>query len=121
MEGRHKLEPHVLQMLLDSKEMGVLAPMLVSNTRYSNYHAKVDANGYCADDPLYDDLLYKRVKGQIAVPVVNGIYFVNHALLTKLKYSDGTRRDSYVIMSDALRKQGIPQYLDNRQFHGTIQ
>jgi len=121
MEGRHKLEPHVLQMLLDSKDKGVIAPMLVSNTRYSNYHAKVDANGYCLDDPLYDDLLYKRVKGQIAVPVVNGIYFVNHALLPKLKYSDGTRRDSYVIMCDALRKQGIPQYLDNRQFHGTIQ
>ena len=114
------LEPHVLQMLLDSKDKGVLAPMLVSNTRYSNYHAKVDANGYCADDPLYDDLLYKRVKGQIAVPVVNGVYFVNHALLTKIKYTDETRRDAYVIMSDALRKQGIPQYLDNRQFHGTI-
>lgn len=121
MEGRHKLEPHVLQMLLDSKDKGVLAPMLVSATRYSNYHAKVDANGYCLDDPLYDDLLYKRVKGQIVVPVVNGIYFVNHALLTKIKYSDGTRRDAYVIMSDALRKQGIPQYLDNRQFHGSIQ
>lgn len=120
MEGRHKLEPHVLQMLLDSKDKGVLAPMLVSATRYSNYHAKVDANGYCLDDPLYDDLLYKRVKGQIAVPVVNGIYFVNHALLTKIKYSDGTRRNAYVIMSDTLRKQGIPQYLDNRQFHGII-
>jgi len=121
MEGRHTLEPHVLQMLLDSKDKGVIAPMLVSATRYSNYHAKVDSNGYCVDDPLYDDLLYKRVKGQIAVPVVNGIYFVNHALLPRIKYSDGTRRDSYVIMSDALRKQGIPQYLDNRQFHGTIQ
>jgi len=120
LEGRHKLEPHVLQMLLDSKDKGVVAPMLVSTTRYSNYHAKVDANGYCADDPLYDDLLYKRVKGQIAVPVVNGIYFVNHSLLPRIKYSDGTRRDSYVIMSDALRKQGIPQYLDNRQFHGLI-
>jgi len=120
MEGQHKLEPHVLQMLLDSKDKGVIAPMLVSTTRYSNYHAKVAANGYCVDDPLYDDLLYKRVKGQIDVPVVNGIYFVNHALLPKIKYIDGTRRDSYVIMSDALRKQGIPQYLDNRQFHGTI-
>jgi hypothetical protein len=121
MEGRHKLEPHVLQMLLESKDKGVIAPMLVSATRYSNYHAKVDANGYCLDDPLYDDLLYKRVKGQIAVPVVNGLYFVNHNLLPKIKYSDGTRRDSYVIMSDALRKQGILQYLDNRQFHGLIQ
>jgi beta-1,4-mannosyl-glycoprotein beta-1,4-N-acetylglucosaminyltransferase len=121
MEGRHKLESHVLQMLLDSKDKGVIAPMLVTNTRYSNYHAKVDANGYCVDDPLYDDLLYKRFKGLIDVPVVNGIYFVNHALLPKIKYSDGTRRDAYVIMSDALRKQGIPQYLDNRQFHGTIQ
>lgn len=121
MEGRHKLEPHVLQILLDSKDKGVIAPMLVSTTRYSNYHARVDAKGYCVDDPLYDDLLYKRVKGQIAVPVVNGIYFVNNALLTRIKHSDGTRRDSYVIMCDALRKQGIPQYLDNRQFHGTIQ
>lgn len=119
-QANYMLEPHVLQMLLDSKDKGVLAPMLVSNTRYSNYHAKVDANGYCADDPLYDDLLYKRVKGQIAVPVVNGVYFVNHALLPKMKYTDETRRGAYVIMSDALRKQGIPQYLDNRQFHGTI-
>jgi hypothetical protein len=120
MQANYMLEPHVLQTLLDSKDKGVIAPMLVSATRYSNYHAKVDANGYCVDDPLYDDLLYKRVKGQITVPVVNGIYFVNNALLPKIKYSDGTHRDSYVIMSDGLRKQGIPQYLDNRQFHGTI-
>ena len=120
MEGRHKLEPYVLQMLLDSKEMGVLAPMLHSGNRYSNYHTKVDANGYFVNDAMYDDLLYQRIKGQIEVPVVNGTYFVNHSLLPRIKYSDGTRRDTYVIMSDALRKQGIPQYLDNRKFHGLI-
>jgi hypothetical protein len=120
MQTNHLLEPHTIQTLLDSKEKGVLAPMLTSQTRYSNYHTKVDANGYCLEDPLYDDLLYKRVKGQTAVPVVNGIYFVHHNLLSHISYIDGTKRDSYVIMSDGLRKKGVPQYLDNRRDYGTI-
>jgi SAM-dependent methyltransferase len=120
IESRHSLEPHTVQTLLDSKEKGVIAPMLTSQTRYSNYHTKVDAYGYCLDDPMYDDLLYKRVKGQIAVPVVNGTYFVHHKFLSQISYTDGTKRDSYVVMSDGLRKKGIPQYLDNRQHYGTI-
>lgn len=119
-QGRYVLEPYVFETLLKSKDKGVIAPMLTSNTRYSNYHIKVDANGYCLDDPLYDDLLYKRVKGQIAVPVVNGIYFVNNAFLKYISYTDVTKRDSYVIMSDGLRKKGISQYLDNRQGYGII-
>jgi len=120
MESRHLLEPYAIQTLVDSKEKGVIAPMLTSQTRYSNYHTKVDANGYCLDDPMYDDFLYKRVKGQIAVPVVNGIYFVHHNLLPQISYTDGSKRDSYVIMSDGLRKKGISQYLDNRRDYGTI-
>jgi len=120
MESRHLLEPNTIQTMLDSKEKGIIAPMLVSSTRYSNYHTKVDANGYCLDEPLYDDLLYKRVKGQIVVPVVNGIYFVHHKFLSQISYNDGTSRDSYVIMSETLRKKGILQYLDNRQHYGII-
>jgi len=119
-QGRYILEPCVFETLLQSKDKGVIAPMLTSNTRYSNYHVKVDVNGYCLDDPLYDDLLYKRVKGQIAVPVVNGIYFVHNTLLQHISYTDVTKRDSYVIMCDGLRKKGISQYLDNRQAYGTI-
>jgi hypothetical protein len=120
VESRHLLELYTIQTLLDSKDKGVIAPMLVSNTRYSNYHAKVDANGYCLEDPLYDDLLYKRVKGQIAVPVVNGIYFVHHKFLPHISYTDGSNRDSYVILSDSLRKKGILQYIDNRRDYGII-
>ena len=120
MESRHLLESYTIQTLLDSKEKGVIAPMLVSNTRYSNYHTKVDINGYIMDEPMYDDLLYKRVKGQIAVPVVNGMYFIHHKLLPQISYTDGTNRDSYVILCDGLRKKGIPQYLDNRRTYGTI-
>jgi hypothetical protein len=120
IETRHQLESYTIQTLLDSKEKGVIAPMLISKTRYSNYHAKVNANGYYLEDPMYDELLYKRVKGQIAVPVVNGIYFVHHKFLSQISYIDGTKRDSYVIMCDGLRKKGIQQYLDNRQHYGTI-
>jgi hypothetical protein len=119
-QANHLLEPYAIQTLLDSKEKGVLAPMLTSQTRYSNYHTKVDSNGYCLDDPMYDDLLYKRVKGQIAVPVVNGTYFIRHSLLTQISYDDGSGRDSYVMMCDGLRKKKISQYLDNRQQYGTI-
>jgi hypothetical protein len=119
-QANHLLEPQVIQTLLDSKEKGVIAPMLVSSTRYSNYHTKVDANGYCLDDPMYDELLYKRVKGQISVPVINGTYFVHHKFLSQISYKDGTPRESYVIMSNGLRNKGIPQYLDNRQYHGSI-
>jgi len=120
MQTNHMLEPHTIQTLLDSKDKGVIAPMLTSRTRYSNYHTKVDNNGYCVDEPFYDDLLYKRVKGQIAVPVVNGMYFVHHKFLSQILYNDGTKREPYVIMSDNLRKKEIPQYLDNRQNYGII-
>jgi FkbM family methyltransferase len=116
---RYLLEPGVFQMLLNS-DIGILAPMLTSSSRYSNYHTHVSSSGYLVDNPQHNEILCRRVKGQLIVPVVNGIYFVPNRLLSELIYNDGTGREPYVIMSDALRQRGIPQLIDNREEYGTI-
>jgi hypothetical protein len=111
---------NVLQTMLDVKGLGVVAPMLRSPTAYSNFHYEADSNGYYKEHPVYYDLLTGRVKGLVAVAVVHCTYFIHNRLLGDILYDDDSRRYEYVIFSDALRKRGIPQYLDNRGDYGFL-
>ena len=109
-----------LLSIYNCKEIGIIAPMLVSSTAYSNYHFCIDSNGYYADSPFYMDILMKRIKGIISVPVIHCTYFINNKYLKVIKYSDNSNRYEYVIFSDILRINNIEQYLDNTQFYGFL-
>lgn len=107
---------------LHNTNLPVVAPLLQSGneSRYSNYHAAVDDNGYYADSPLYDMILYRQLSGLIELPVVHCTYFIQKDVLDDVLYDDHSYRYEYVIFSDNLRKRNIPQYIDNRKVYGWI-
>ena len=65
-------------------------------------------------------ILLKEIKGCIDVPVVHCTYFIANHILDKVSYDDDSYRYEYVIFSHVLRKQNIPQYIDNRKDYGRI-
>ena len=109
-----------LEKMLEQTALGVVAPMLTTNTLYSNYHYDIDANGYMKDHPKYINVLQRTIRGCIQLPVVHCTYFISNEILQHVNYDDGSARYEYVIFSDVLRKKNIPQYLDNRFTYGFL-
>lgn len=112
--------PSTLEDMVAVAGLGVVAPMLVTQSAYSNYHSSVDANGYLKSDDRYMPILMRQQKGCIEVPVVHCTYFIANHVLNEVVYDDESYRYEYVIFSDVLRKKGIPQYIDNRKDYGCI-
>jgi hypothetical protein len=112
--------PSTLSDMVEVASLGVIAPMLTTQTAYSNYHSSIDKNGYLLNDTLCFEILLRKVKGCIEVPVVHCTYFVANNILHKVSYDDNSYRYEYVIFSHTLRKQNIPQYIDNRKNYGRI-
>ena len=112
--------PSTLDDMLAVSSLGVIAPMLTTTTAYSNYHSSIDKNGYLLSDKMSLPILLKEIKGCIDVPVVHCTYFIANHILDKVSYDDNSYRYEYVIFSDVLRKQKIPQYIDNRKDYGRI-
>jgi glycosyltransferase involved in cell wall biosynthesis len=101
----------------------IVAPFLRSlgaGDLYSNYHAAIDVNGYYEECDQYTWTLNRWIRGVLEMPVVNSTYLVRADVLSDLTYEDGTSRHEYVIFSESARKQGTPQYLDNRQVYGYV-
>ncbi|MEK3879042.1 hypothetical protein [Paenibacillus sp. FSL M7-0420] len=117
------IAPDTLESLL-STNLPVVGPLLTVAeaplSLYSNYHNMVDADGYFKSNDMYFNFLYQAVKGLIQVDVIHCTYLMRRDILEHVRYGDGTNRFEYVIMSDGLRKAGIPQYLDNRKKYGML-
>jgi hypothetical protein len=54
------------------------------------------------------------------VELIHCTYLIRNEVLDYVKYNDGSGRHEYVIFSEALRKAGIPQYVDNRNYYGKL-
>ncbi|WP_018260231.1 glycosyltransferase [Methylobacterium sp. WSM2598] len=116
------LIPSTLRDLV-SLNLPIVAPMLREvkpGSRYANFHAAVDAQGYFAESRDYDALLERRILGVVEVPVVHCTYLVRADAIPLLRYEDGSGRHEYVVFSDHARRRGIPQYLDNRRCYGCL-
>jgi len=87
---------------------------------YSNYHYKVDDNGYYLDAPEYYQVWNQQIKGLVSVDLVHCTYLIRSDFISKLYYLDQTDRFEYVIFSESARKSNIPQYLDNRKVWGCL-
>ena len=111
--------PFTLESLFDAN-LPIVAPLLYSNNAYSNFHANIDANGYCWNSPLYLPILNREIKGLIQMPVVHCTYFIRKEILPLMTYDDNSYRYEYVIFSDNARKKNIPQYLDTREIYGYL-
>jgi hypothetical protein len=113
------IRPNAIQ-LLAKLGLPVVAPMLVYDGVYSNYHAYTDQNGYYRDGDHYWKIIRREARGIHEVPVVNACYLVRNDRLEYLRYKDGSGRTDYVVFSETLRKRLIPQYIDNRYNYGVI-
>lgn len=111
---------NTLEQMYKLRELGVIAPMLRTDSSYSNYHYDVDVNGYYKDHSEYLTLLNRVKKGVYTVKVVHCVYFIHNRYLNDICYDDNSYRYEYVIFSDHLRKKQIEQYLDNREDYGII-
>lgn len=100
--------------------LGIVGPLLHSNSMYSNYHKNVDARGYYAGTHEYGILLNQTIKSCVSVEVIHCTYFVRWDILPEVTYIDDTSRHEYVIFSHSARKKNILQFLDTRQIYGRI-
>jgi hypothetical protein len=114
------IKPNTLEKMYQLRELGVIAPMLITDNHYSNYHYDIDVNGYYKNHDEYFTLRYRAKKGVYSVKVVHCVYFIHNCHLNDISYDDNSYRFEYVIFSDTLRKKQIEQYLDNRQEYGVI-
>ncbi len=118
----HFLRPCTLAELV-ALSLPIVAPLLRSvdpASRFANFHADIDGNGYFKDCVQYDWILSQAITGVLEVPVVNGACLVRADVVAELSYQDGSQRHAYVIFSDSARRHGIAQYLDNRQLYGYL-
>jgi len=113
--------PQTFQTLLENAHNGVIAPMLITDTNYSNFHYDIDKNGYYKDHAMYKPVLSRTVKGLIEVPVVHCTYMIHNRYLKDVVYDDESYRYEYVIFSNGLRTRRVPQILDNRTFYGVVE
>ena len=49
--------PETIEKLFQNSHNGVIAPMLMSDTSYSNFHYDIDKNGYYKQHNLYNKIL----------------------------------------------------------------
>ena len=116
------LRPHALRELV-ALNLPIVAPLLRHvdpANAYSNYHAAIDANGYFANCEEYQWILQQRVRGVVQLPVVHCTYLIRADQIERLRYDDGSGRYEYVIFSDSARRNGVPQYFDNRDIYGYL-
>ena len=116
-DGHLILHPDTLRRL-QKLGLEVVAPMLTYDGIYSNFHADVDPNGYFKTTEYYWHILSRKAKGIHSVPVVNECYLVRNDCLQYIRYRDWSGRARYVIFSDHLRRNLIPQYIDNTFNYG---
>lgn len=121
------LYPSTLRRLV-SYNMPVIAPFLryapaegeESHYFYSNYHLVATENGYYEEDPRYYQVWKQEIRGNILCDVVHCTYLVRRDVFDHCVYRDGSGRYEYVIFSDHLRKNNIPQYLENSYVSGYL-
>jgi len=127
--------PTTIESLMRHSSLGVIAPMLrtgydernfntlntsYNNPFYSNYHYDVTPSGYYKTNDKYHDILKKKVKGLIRVCCVHCTYLIPLPFLSSVNYLDDSRRYEYVVFSEFLRKNAVPQYIDNTLPYGYL-
>ena len=116
------VERNVLNRLHEIRDLGVVGPMLRLSKKhgYSNYHNIACPLGYFEENEDYYAILNQKVTGLIKVDTVHCTYYIKNEILPVVSYFDGTDRYEYARFSSNLRKLGVAQYVDNRQYNGFL-
>jgi hypothetical protein len=87
---------------------------------YANYHHLVDDYGSIVANDTYYKILDQTIKGLIECDCVHCTYLIKREYIERLNYTEESDRWEYMVFSESARKQGIPQYLDNRRIWGVL-
>jgi hypothetical protein len=87
---------------------------------YANYHHLVDEYGSIVANDTYYKILDQTIKGLIECDCVHCTYLIKREYIERLNYTEESDRWEYMVFSESARKQGIPQYLDNRRIWGVL-
>lgn len=127
--------PTTIENLIKNRDIGVISPMLragfnenvkttntfcYNNIVYSNFHYEVTNSGYFQKNDAYHSILNNDIVGLFRVCCVHCTYLIPYKYLSQIKYNDGSNRYEYVIFSETLRKNNIPQYIDNSHKYGYL-
>lgn len=116
------IRPDTLRALVDAG-LPIAAPLLKcvdGDIEYYNFHEEIDPNGYNYRRNQFYWLAHQRVRGFCEVPVVHCTYLVRSDVIPLLSYLDHSGRHEYVVFSESARRNGVPQYLDNRELYGFL-
>jgi hypothetical protein len=117
--------PHTLKDLV-SLQLPLVAPLLKRINcdetlhQYANLHYGTDANGYYKESSEYHQIINYTIRGLFEVDVIHCTYLIRSDVIKYLTYDDGSGRHEYVIFAHSARKNGIPQYIDNRKEYGVL-
>ena len=117
------IRPPTLRRLVEVN-LPIVAPLLrcvdADRPLYSNFHHRVDENGYFLPSEAYGHILDRTAPGLHEVAVVHCTYLVRADAIPSLTYDDRSARYEYVIFSDSARRAGIAQILDTREVWGWL-
>ena len=114
------ITPNTLKNLYKIKELGVIAPMLITDSMFTNFNYHKTQDGRYVNTLYHPYILNRSIVGIVEVKLVHCTYFINKNLLDKIVYDDGTDRYEYIVFADNLNKLKIPQYIDNTEFYGFL-
>nr|XP_039248026.1 procollagen galactosyltransferase 1-like [Styela clava] len=120
------MNPYTLNYLTEKSET-IIAPMLNSNTDYSNFWGKVNEQGHHVKNNLYKQIITRKQTGTFDVPFVHSTFMIN----LKNKDSGKVRflpippcydykfNDNMVFRYQCDFK-GVHMYIDNSAFYGYL-
>ncbi len=126
VDADNLISPFTLKNLINSN-VEVIAPMLNSNTIYSNFHENSNDKNYMNKNSEYMKILNKKKIGIIEVDLIHCTYLIKYSALEKMLnnkenklYDDDSGDYEFKIFNNSLKKYNIKRYIDNRYFYGII-
>nr|XP_039271769.1 procollagen galactosyltransferase 1-like [Styela clava] len=120
------MNPYTLNYLTEKSET-IIAPMLNSNTDYSNFWGGVDEEGHHEENDLYEEIRTREQTGTYYVPLVHSTFLIN----LRNEDSENVRflpippcydynfNDNMIFRYQCDLK-GVHMYIDNSVFYGYL-
>lgn len=117
------IAPFTLRRLIQLN-MCAVAPMLLSETSYSNFHENENDAEYYKPTSNYSKILNRTVCGVFEVDVIHCTYLLHPTTVGKMAstraYDDQSGNYEFLIFAKTMRNHNIPMHIDNRYDYGIV-
>lgn len=115
------LVPSTLKVLI-SENKPIISPLLrpfpETNDFFRNFFPDVTESGYYKYHPNYEKITHREMIGSFNVPCVHGVYLINAANMSQLKFNDPFAEWEFISFSKSARENDIEQYICNTKEFG---